>query len=49
MRCQVRLGNRAAAISQYQALRRILDHQLGLDPGRSSEAERIYLDLLTAS
>lgn len=48
MRCQVRLGNRAAAIGQYQLLRQILNHQLGLDPGESSEAERIYLDLLAA-
>lgn len=49
MRCQVRLGNRAAAIGQYQELRRVLDHQLGLDPGRSSEAERIYIELLALS
>jgi DNA-binding SARP family transcriptional activator len=49
MRCQIRLGNRAAAIGQYQSLRRLLDHQLGLDPGHSSEAEQIYLELLATS
>lgn len=48
MRSQVALGNRAAAIEQYHALRRILDEELGLSPDQSSEAARLYLSLLRA-
>jgi two-component SAPR family response regulator len=48
MRCQLALGNRAAAIEQYHSLRRILDEELGLAPARSSEAERLYVALLHA-
>ena len=49
MRCQIALGNRAAAIGQYHALRRILDEELGLDPERTSEAEQLYHRILKAS
>lgn len=49
MRCQIALGNRAAAIDQYRSLCRILDEELGLDPGRSSEVEQLYHRILAAS
>ncbi|NJO85287.1 MAG: hypothetical protein HC828_22770, partial [Blastochloris sp.] len=49
MRCQIALGNRGAAITQYQALRRVLDEELGLELDRSSEAENLYRELLAAS
>lgn len=49
MRCQIRLGNRAAAINQYQALRRVLADELGLDPGNASEVEQIYHQILAES
>jgi ATP/maltotriose-dependent transcriptional regulator MalT/DNA-binding SARP family transcriptional activator len=49
MRCQIALGNRAAAIAQYQALRRILDEELGLELGRASEVEQLYHSILMAS
>lgn len=48
MRCQIALGNRAAAIGQYQALRRILDEELGLEPADGSEVEVLYHRILTA-
>jgi DNA-binding SARP family transcriptional activator len=41
------LGNRAAAIAQYQMLRRLLDEELGLDPG--PEIERLYREILSTS
>ncbi len=49
MRCQVALGNRAAAIEQYHNLRRILDEELGINPEPDSEAEQIYRQILAAS
>ena len=49
MRCQIAVGNRAAAIEQYQALRRILDEELGLELGRASEAEQLYYSILAAT
>jgi ATP/maltotriose-dependent transcriptional regulator MalT/DNA-binding SARP family transcriptional activator len=49
MRCQIGLGNRGAAINQYQTLRRVLDEELGLELERSSEAENLYRELLAAS
>lgn len=49
MRCQVALGNRAAAIDQYRFLRRILDEELGLELGRTSEVEQLYHRILAAS
>jgi DNA-binding SARP family transcriptional activator len=48
MRCLIALGNRSAAIYQYQLLRRSLDEELGIDPGPDSEAERLYLHALNA-
>lgn len=47
MRCQVAVHNRAAAITQYQQLRHLLDTELGIDPGCQSEAEQLYRKLLT--
>lgn len=49
MRCQVALGNRAAAIDQYRSLRHILDEELGLDLGQASEVEQLYHQILAAS
>lgn len=49
MRCQVALGNRAAAIEQYRSLRRQLDDELGLDPEPASEVELIYARIVHAS
>jgi DNA-binding SARP family transcriptional activator len=49
MRCHIALGNRAAAINQYQTLRRTLDLELGLDLEHSSEAEQLYHRILHAS
>ncbi|MDQ5851293.1 MAG: hypothetical protein M3380_04335, partial [Chloroflexota bacterium] len=49
MRCQIALGNRAAAISQYQALRRMLDEELGLELGSASEVEQLYHHILATS
>jgi DNA-binding SARP family transcriptional activator len=46
MRCHIALGNRAAAINQYQMLRRILNEELGLDPAPSSEVENLYYNML---
>jgi ATP/maltotriose-dependent transcriptional regulator MalT/DNA-binding SARP family transcriptional activator len=48
MRCQIGLGNRAAAIEQYRVLSRVLHEELGLAPARASEAERLYIELLHA-
>jgi two-component SAPR family response regulator len=48
MRCQMLLGNRAAAIGQYQTLRRALDEELGLDVERTSEVEQLYRRILNA-
>jgi DNA-binding SARP family transcriptional activator len=49
MRCQIALGNRAAAISQYRKLRRILDEELGIDLERDSEVEQLYYRILNNS
>lgn len=49
MRCQLAMGNRAAAIDQYHTLRRLLDAELGLDPGQTSEVEQLYQQILMAS
>jgi LuxR family transcriptional regulator, maltose regulon positive regulatory protein len=49
MRCQIALGNRAAALSQYEALRRVLDEELGLEPDRASEVGQLYYRILTTS
>jgi DNA-binding SARP family transcriptional activator len=49
MRCQIALGNRAAAISQYRDLRRILDEELGLDLDQGSEIEQLYYRIITSS
>jgi ATP/maltotriose-dependent transcriptional regulator MalT len=49
MRCQIAQGNRAAAIDQYHTLRRLLDSELGLDPGQASEVEQLYQQILAAS
>ncbi len=48
MRSQIALGNRAAAIGQYQRLRHLLDEELGLDPGATSEAEQLYRAIIDA-
>lgn len=48
MRCYMALGNRAAAINQYQELRKLLDNELGLDPELASEVEQLYRQLLAA-
>lgn len=49
MRCQIALSNRAAAINQYHTLRRILDEELGINPGQTSEVERLYHSILAES
>lgn len=49
MRCHLALGNRGAAINQYQLLRRVLDEELGFGTDSSSEVEQIYRALLAAS
>lgn len=49
MRCFMALGNRSAAIDSYHALRRRLDEDLGLSIAPSSEAAKLYTDLLRAS
>jgi ATP/maltotriose-dependent transcriptional regulator MalT len=49
MRCYLAVGNRGAAVSQYQTLRRILDEELGFDTGNGSEAELLYRQILATS
>ena len=44
MRAQVKLGNRGAARDQFEALRRLLDRELGVEPGR--ESKKIFKELL---
>lgn len=46
MRCQLAVGNRAAAVQQYHRLRQLLDQELGLDLDTSSEVEHLYRQLL---
>lgn len=48
MRCHLRLGNRGAAINQYQMLRRRLDDELGIELRPDSEVEELYLHALNA-
>lgn len=43
MRCLIALGNRSAAINQYQILRRHLDEEMGIEPSSDSEVEQLYL------
>jgi LuxR family transcriptional regulator, maltose regulon positive regulatory protein len=42
MRCWAAIGNRNGVITQYQQLRRILDEELGIEPGDDSEVEQLY-------
>jgi LuxR family maltose regulon positive regulatory protein len=44
MRCYYRLGDRAAAIRQYQACANVLREELGLDP--TPETEALYLQII---
>jgi DNA-binding SARP family transcriptional activator len=44
MRCYFRLGDRAAAIKQYQTCVEILREDLGLDPAEETEA--LYLQII---
>jgi DNA-binding SARP family transcriptional activator len=44
MRCYWRLGDRAAAIRQYQACARVLRTELGLSP--AAETEDLYLQII---
>lgn len=44
MRCYWRLGDRAAAIRQYQAFARVLRTELGLSP--AAETEALYLQII---
>ena len=44
MRCYFRLGDRAAAIKQYQTCAQILRDDLGLSP--SAETEQLYLQII---
>lgn len=46
MRCYIALGNRAAAIAQYQRVRQLIDDELGLELGSSSGIEQLYRQLL---
>ncbi|NJM07540.1 hypothetical protein HC891_17170 [Candidatus Gracilibacteria bacterium] len=46
MRCQLALNNRAAAIEQYHALRKLLNNELGLDISPASEAASLYQKVL---
>jgi ATP/maltotriose-dependent transcriptional regulator MalT/DNA-binding SARP family transcriptional activator len=48
MRCNIALGNRAAAIEQYRRLQRILHDELGLDLDQDSEAEQLYSRIVAA-
>jgi len=44
MRAHVNMGNRGAARDQYEALKRLLQRELGVEPGR--ETRKIYQDLI---
>jgi len=44
MRAHVNLGNRGAARDQFETLRRLLERELGVEPGR--ETRRVYQELL---
>lgn len=49
MRCNLALGNRAAAIEAYQRTRRRIFDELGLSLDPSSELEQLYNRILAAS
>ena len=49
MRCWLALGNRGAAINQYQQLRTLLDEELGLELGSDSEAEQLFMHILQSA
>jgi DNA-binding SARP family transcriptional activator len=44
IRAHVNMGNRGAARDQYEALKRLLQRELGVEPGR--EIRKIYQDLI---
>lgn len=44
MECYAAIGNRNAALQQYRTLARVLDEELGLQPGR--QAQELYRKLL---
>jgi DNA-binding SARP family transcriptional activator len=44
MRAHVRLGNRGAARDQFETLKRLLERELGVEPGR--ETRKLYQELL---
>jgi ATP/maltotriose-dependent transcriptional regulator MalT/DNA-binding SARP family transcriptional activator len=44
MRAHVNLGNRGAARDQFETLRRLLERELGVEPGR--ETRKLYRELL---
>jgi DNA-binding SARP family transcriptional activator len=44
MRCHYRLGNRVAAVKQYQSCIQILREDLGLSP--TAETEELYLQII---
>lgn len=48
MGCYIERGNRAAALLQYHTIRRLLDEELGLEPGAQSSVELLYRQLLAA-
>jgi len=48
MRCQIELGNRAAAIQQYKQLRELLDNELGIDLDKESDVELLYSRILAS-
>ncbi len=45
MRAHVKLGNRSAAREQYETLKRLLQKELGVEPG--AETRKIYKDLMS--
>jgi DNA-binding SARP family transcriptional activator len=46
MKAQVALGNRAAAREQFETLRRLLQKELGVEPG--PETRKLFQELLKA-
>jgi DNA-binding SARP family transcriptional activator/Flp pilus assembly protein TadD len=44
MRAHVKLGNRGAARDQFESLKRLLERELGVEPGR--ETKKLYFELL---
>jgi DNA-binding SARP family transcriptional activator len=45
MKAHVNLGNRGAAKEQYETLRRLLERELGVEPG--PETRKIYHELMS--